>query len=133
MDYQHQFKHIKTGKIIIAQSQSEFYDLHSNRDYEIIYTLLGKIERHGKHDPESILQRQRMNKFWEGAKGFEKVSSVSCSSIPCSQMYNYIRNFLVNIHNHACMQGDIETIKKVNEHDSWFYNNGNATRLLLTA
>lgn len=135
MDYQYhyQFKHIKTGKIIIAQSWSEFYDLQSNKDYAQTHSLLGRIVCHGKHDPESILQRQRMNKFWEGAKGFEKVSSIRCSSIPCSQMYNYIRNFLVNIHNHACMQGDIETVIKANEHDKWFYNNGNATRLLLTA
>jgi hypothetical protein len=31
------------------------------------------------------------------------------------------------------MQGDIETVTKALEHDSWFYNNGKASRLLLTA
>lgn len=130
--YQYQFRHKETGKLVIAQSWKEFYDLQSNKDYSS-YTMLGRLERFGKHDVESVRQRIRMNNFWKGAKGFEKVYNVEDCGVPCSGMYNYIRNFLVNIHNHACMQGDKETVKKANEQDKWFHNNGNASRLLLTA
>lgn len=133
MDYQYQFKHRETGVLVIAQSWSEFYDLQSNDDYQQLYNLLGRKAFHGKHDVESVRQKNRMNKFWKGAEGFEKVSRIDCGSIPVSGMYNYIRNFLTNVHNHACMQGDIETVKKAKEHDKWFYHNGNASILLLTA
>ena len=133
MDYQYQFKHISTGRLIIAQSWREFYDLQDNKEYKEVYTFLGRLELYGKHDVKSIHQRNRMNKFWEGARGFEKADKVKCSGIPCSGMYNYIRNFLVNVHNHACMQGDTETIKKANKQDVWFYHNSNVSRLLLKA
>lgn len=114
MDYQYQFIHKKSGKKVIAQSWNEFWKMQSSSDYDSSYKYPGRegyqSEVHWQNC-NGILAKieEKVNKFWQGAKGFEKVGQINCNG----WTFNPIKIVLKNIHNHACMMGDLETVQKV--------------------
>jgi len=122
------FQHKKTGRKFIAQSWNEFYEFQSNKDYfQFDYTRLGSTSfKRFPFETTGNLER-KINKFWEGAKGYELCGFVDTMGTSG----NPYRIFLRNIHNHACMQGDKETMLKAKEMDKWFWHDYNFSRLLL--
>ena len=131
LNFYFSFKHRETGKIIIAQSWSEFYKLQQDHNYTD-QKKLGVIEYcPNEPTPVSYDVSMALNRFWSGARGYEKIGELDCLGIPGSGVYNGIRNFLRNVHNQACMEGDVLLWKKVKEADSWFWHNNRIHQLAL--
>lgn len=135
MDYSYQFTHRKTGKHVIAASWNEYHKLNANSEYYNTYKRLGynhTIGDLGYHNhKESSRAAERMNAFWKGAEGFEKIGRINCIGIPASGWFNPIRTFLKNVANHAAMQGDRTTYLKALESDKCFHVEGSVHQYLL--
>jgi hypothetical protein len=127
------FTHIKSGRKVIAQNWCEFHELQRNNDYD-------QNTRNGFCNYIPWLSstndiENRINKFWEGAAGYEKCGRIDCTGI-CG---NPIRVVLKNMRNHAAMQGDKDLYNKLNELDKYYWydssgvsKHGNIHQLLLT-
>lgn len=131
MDYQYQFKH-DSGRIVIAQSWKEYNELNNHKEYGYP-KFLGKAPMYRSVKDDTYDLNLKINRFWTGAIGFNKIGHLSTMGIVCSGNHNIIRLFLRTIANHAAMQGDIETYNKANRADKYFHSNGRIEQLLLTA
>lgn len=136
MDYQYQFTHKATGRKVISQSWAEYCNLDSNEEYiDPVFHARLDPPRCNNYQHNSYMAdcASKLNAFWAGALGYEKVSKIECNGYPASGLFNGIRLFLKNTRNHACMIGDIETVKKTMESDKYFHHNSGVTRLCLPA
>lgn len=134
------YTHEKTGVHHIVDYCGSH--LSEDEDYYLNYTLTyrsGIAKIFNPKDTDSKNIAEKMNRFWSGARGYEKVGKVDCTGIPVSGIYNGIRLWLKQCHNHACMLGDIDTVKSTKKANSWFYSRCNRSpkpnvyTLLLTA
>lgn len=131
MNYQFQFKNKKTGVKVIAQSWDQCFDLQRDPDYIQTYRTLGEAPDYRLKNDDTYKQNEKLNKFWEGAQGFEKVGKVNCSGIFIPNMFSSIRMFLRSVHNHACMQGDVNTAKRAKDADRVYYRETFGVSVLL--
>lgn len=127
------FKHKETKVNVTPQDWTHFFKLQ--RDHtNYIQMLMRQLEDNSARVLPFDYWQSR-NKFWQGAVGFEKSGHLECTGVPLGNYLDVIRLFLRELHNHACMQGDSETIKKTKLADRFFYNassnyNGIHTKLL---
>lgn len=130
--FAYQFKHKQTRKIVIATSWTEFFKLQANKEYNQLNRL--GISNYWNWFKDSNNSEERLNSFWSGAIGYEKIGRIDCTGV----YDNPIRWFLKNIKNHAAMQGDKETYWKVMEADQDYWSDSSITdrntvhQLLLT-
>jgi hypothetical protein len=129
------FRNRKTGHVIITQTWAEFYEYQRKAwtGWNSEWIALDEHKRLGTTTfPTSRKEAwdacTRFNAFWSGAKGYEKVAGVRC----IGWIHTPIRLFLWHVHNCACMEGDLDLVKKADQDDRWFYDNSNHSRLLLT-
>ncbi len=119
--YGYTFTHKSTKRKVIAQSWSEYFKLSDDNEYDNTYKLLG-ISKYSAinifYNTGSTREyEEKLNRFWSGAKGYEKIGKIDCVGITC----NPIRMFLKNLHNHACMIGDKQLLTKINQSSLYFY------------
>lgn len=125
MDFQYSFKHVKTGNHIISQSWTEFYKLQENKELST-YNHLGQLQFYCKYASNTRDWNERLNKFWRGARGYEKVGQLDCSGIFCSTIHTGLRLFMRHLHNVACMEGDSEVCNMMSKNDCSFHHYGDA-------
>lgn len=137
MDYEqratYQFTHSKTGRKVIAQNWTQFYELQRNKEYRGGYSRLGCIDRiPGPKDYKMHSDiTDKINNFWKGAEGYQKIGELSYIGISVSGWFNYIRLFLKNVRNHAAMQGDRDTYMRARAADEVFWSEGSIHYYLL--
>lgn len=128
----YQFTHKSTGKKVIAQNWSQFYTFQRDNNYSLDYRNgINHIRTWVKGTQEI---EERVNQFWQGAVGYEKIGQLRTSGV-CG---NPIRVVLKNMINHAAMQGDREIYNTLCELDKYYWSDthvgkhGNIHQLLLT-
>lgn len=134
------FTHKETRHHIIIQAFSPWDFTEENSDYRLndrlTYSAESKIPYFENHEGTEI--NEKLNNFWKGAVGHQKTGRLGTTGIYCTGIYNGMRMALRQLHNHACMSGDVQTIKAVKKADGWFYDRGsyqdkpNIQTLLLT-
>ncbi len=147
--YQQTFHHRKTGKKYITRNLSEMWAWQEGirqqpsfpRGWEEVYNSHENARAHiriynyAKREHQQLQQaigviEDRVNKFWEGAVGYERVGEVAWNGIT----RNGFRMFLKTMRNRAAMEGDKEAYNKARNMDAeWYGEYPVVTRLALPA
>ena len=124
------YKHKNANKWSIAQSDDELDRFNMSMDFRrrLGKSSVTRTKVRGKFLKDDS---KRMNAFWAGAKGYQKIGFIKCIGIPGSGIFNTMRNFLTCIWNHGCMIGDRELMLAAREADTWYHENGNIHNLFL--